>query len=183
MKSHMCHAASIAVLTIKCGWQRKRQISECDPLRSFSIHPLEPYYQGRKLAILKFDVKNLVDISKRVIKDFRYLDTPERGKASGEGSFVLVDHDGDQDLDIIDTSGFNWNSDKPGFTMDLFENDGNGNFTLLDQNNFLIPRHRGLGYTFSVDIDGHGVRDYVSFFHSGYNPQRDVLYGFTVMGD
>jgi hypothetical protein len=149
----------------------------------FSIHPLEPYYQGRKLAILKFDGKDLVDISERVINDSRYLDTPDRGKASGEGSLVIVDHDGDSDLDIIDTSGYNWNSDKPGFTFDIFENDGDGNFTLLDQENFLIPRRRGLGYTISVDIDGVGVRDYVSFFHSSYNPERDVLYGFTVYGE
>ena len=41
---------------------------------------------------------------------------------------------------------------------------------------------RGLGMTFPINLDGDGIRDYVSFIHSPYNPKKGVVYGFTVLG-
>lgn len=158
----------------------------------FNIHPVNPYYMGRKLVIMEFDGKNFKDVSKGLIQDNRHIETQKFDKAHGEGSIKIIDHDNDGDLDIIDSPDFNWNGNQPRFTYKIFENDGTGKFISVPQSEMLVittdwlkgerRAKRGLGMTFPINLDGDGVHDYVSFIHSPYDPEKNVLYGFTVLG-
>ena len=158
----------------------------------FNIHPVKPYYMGRKLVIMKFDGRKFKDVSKGLIEDDRHTETSKFDKAHGEGSIRILDHDNDGDLDIIDSPDFNWNGKKPRFTYKIFENDGTGKFNSIPQSEMLVVTEdwlkgeriakRGLGMTFPINLDGEGIYDYVSFIHSPYNPKKNVLYGFTVLG-
>ena len=157
----------------------------------FNIHPVKPYYMGRKLVIMKFDGRKFKDVSKGLIEDDRHTETSKFDKAHGEGSIRILDHDNDGDLDIIDSPDFNWNGKKPRFTYKIFENDGTGKFNSIPQSEMLVVTQdwltgerakRGLGMTFPINLDGEGIYDYVSFIHSPYNPKKNVLYGFTVLG-
>ena len=162
-----------------------------DPDLVAAITRSNPYYLGRKILIFMNQEGKLVEKTSGLIQDDRDQDTSGRPQNGGEGSIRLVDHDGDGDLDIIDSTGGSW-EENGRFGYAIFENDGTGHFTVIPESEFVILSEEMFeGYSFNrpqtsigypIDIDGIGRLDYVSFIRSPYSPGINSVYGYTVLG-
>ena len=155
------------------------------------LHRKDPYYLGRNVAILKFEANNFVDVTAEHINDIRDQDGQQYLQSHGEGTVKLRDHDGDGDLDILDTTGGSYD-DNGRFGYTIFENDGKGKFDQIPQSDLVFIKERwvsgwfsnrttiGLGYP--VNIDNKGALDYVTFTQSPWAKDSATWIGYTVLG-
>lgn len=156
-----------------------------------TIHRKNPYYEGRRVVILKYLDGQFIDVSANSITDLRDQDGQEYLQAHGEGSIRLLDHDNDGDLDIIDTHGGSY-EENGRFGMSIFKNDGHADFTTIPQDQMVMVQEqmikgmnanrRTLTYGYPINIDNQGQLDYVSFTMMPWERDRSSWIGYTVLG-
>jgi hypothetical protein len=162
-----------------------------DPDLVVGITRANPYYKGRKILIFINEDGELIEKTNELIQDNRDQDIKGKLQNHGEGSIRLVDHDRDGDLDIIDSTGGSF-EENGRFGYAIFENDGSGYFTEIPESEFVVledEMFKGIFFNrfrksgaYSIDIDGMGRLDYVTFKRSPYNPESASVYGYTVLG-
>jgi len=162
-----------------------------DPDLVVGITRANPYYKGRKILIFINEEGELIEKTKTLIQDERDQDIKGKLQNHGEGSIRLVDHDRDGDLDIIDSTGGSF-EENGRFGYAIFENDGSGYFTEIPESEFVVledEMFEGISFNrfrksgaYSIDIDGMGRLDYVTFKRSPYSPATRSVYGYTVIG-
>ena len=156
-----------------------------------AVHRKNPYYVGRRIAILKNISGTLKDMSEQLIKDKRDQENQNFAQAHGEGSLSLIDFDSDGDLDIIDSFGGSIEGDDR-LGMTIFENSGEGHFTEVPQSELVVVTEQmidgfksnrtTLSYGYPINIDNEGLIDYVSFTQAPYSESSSTFIGYSVLG-